>query len=62
MGLEIGPFEELKPVIDKCIQLGLLTDWFLYCDDTMRIAPPLTISFEEIDFACSTILFALDNA
>ena len=62
MGLEIGPFQELKPVIDKCIELGLLTDWFLYCDDTMRIAPPLTISTDEIDFACATILTALDNA
>jgi putrescine aminotransferase len=55
MAADMGSFEQLKKTIDKAIELGVLTDWFLYCDNSMRIAPPLTISFDEIDQACELI-------
>ena len=61
LAVEIGPFEELLPVIQTCLQNGVLTDWFLYCNTAMRIAPPLTISKEEIDFACGVIIAALNG-
>jgi 4-aminobutyrate aminotransferase-like enzyme len=38
---------------------GLITDWFLFADDCLRIAPPLVISNEEIDIACAIILKAI---
>lgn len=59
--LELASFELLKKVIDLCIKNGLITDWFLHCDNAMRIAPPLIISEIEIDFACKIILDALDK-
>lgn len=59
MAVEFESFEVLKPIIDCAIQKGLITDWFLYCNNSMRIAPPLTIREEEIRQACSIILEAI---
>ena len=61
MALEFESFEVLKPIIDRAIQLGVITDWFLFCDDSMRIAPPLTIHETEIREACALILQAIDG-
>jgi acetylornithine/succinyldiaminopimelate/putrescine aminotransferase len=61
MALEFESFEVLKPIIDRAIELGVITDWFLFCDDSMRIAPPLIISEEQIKEACRIILKAIDE-
>lgn len=60
MAADFASFDQLKPVIDRAISLGVLTDWFLFCDHSMRIAPPLTITEEEIRLACRLILQALE--
>jgi acetylornithine/succinyldiaminopimelate/putrescine aminotransferase len=49
MAVQYDDYPQLKKYIDKAIDKGLLTDWFLFCDNAMRIAPPLTISNDEID-------------
>ena len=36
---------------------GLILDYFLFCNDSFRIAPPLTISDEEIIIACKALLY-----
>lgn len=56
LAAEFESFEVLKPIIDNAIEKGVITDWFLYCDNSMRIAPPLTISESEIEHACFVIL------
>jgi acetylornithine/succinyldiaminopimelate/putrescine aminotransferase len=56
MAVEFDSFAILKPIIDRAIEKGVLTDWFLYCDNSMRIAPPLTITEPEIREACEVIL------
>lgn len=61
MAAAYASFEVLKPVIDRAIELGVVTDWFLYCDNAMRIAPPLVITEEEIDEACQIILQATEE-
>jgi acetylornithine/succinyldiaminopimelate/putrescine aminotransferase len=61
MALEFESFDVLKPIIDRAIALGVITDWFLFCDDSMRIAPPLTITPEQIQEACALILQAIDG-
>ncbi|MBK0403933.1 aspartate aminotransferase family protein [Adhaeribacter sp. BT258] len=61
MAAEMESFEILKPVIDQAILDGVLTDWFLFCDNSMRIAPPLTISETEIKAACEIILNAINK-
>lgn len=61
MAVEFESFNALKPIIDSAIKLGVITDWFLFCDDSMRIAPPLTISLEQIHDACAVILQAIET-
>ncbi|MGY6523310.1 MAG: aspartate aminotransferase family protein [Mongoliitalea sp.] len=59
MAVEFDSFDVLKPIIDRAIEMGVITDWFLFCDDSMRIAPPLIITEEEIREACLIILQAI---
>lgn len=59
LAVEFESFEVLKPIIDRAIEKGVITDWFLYCDNSMRIAPPLVITEEQIRFACEVILSCL---
>ena len=56
LSLELESFEINKAIIDKCIENGVIVDWFLFNSNSMRIAPPLTITEEEIGFACNIIL------
>ena len=62
MAAEFESFEVLKAVIDRAILNGVLTDWFLFCDNSMRIAPPLVITEEQIREACAVILRSIDEA
>ncbi|MHA4807913.1 aspartate aminotransferase family protein [Flavitalea flava] len=59
MAVAFDSFEKNKQVIDACIQKGLLTDWYLFAPECMRIAPPLLITEEQIEKACSVILSCL---
>lgn len=56
LSVEFDSYERNKAIIDRCIKNGLITDWFLFNSYSMRIAPPLTITTEEIKFACNIIL------
>lgn len=60
IAIEFESFEINKKIIDACIADGIISDWFLHCSNSMRIAPPLIISKEEIEFACSVILKNVD--
>lgn len=61
LAVEFGSFETNKKIIDGCIADGLITDWFLHCSNSMRIAPPLIITLEEIEEACATIKRNIDK-
>ncbi|QNN40715.1 aspartate aminotransferase family protein [Pedobacter roseus] len=56
LAVEFENFETNKKIIDACILDGVLSDWFLHCSNSMRIAPPLIITKEEIEEACAIIL------
>ena len=60
IAVEFEQFEINKKVIDGCLQQGLLTDWFLFAPECLRIAPPLTITEKEIKKAARIILQVLD--
>ena len=55
LAVEVSGFEEVQRIIRNCIEIGLVTDWFLFNDKCLRIAPPLTISEDEILQACEMI-------
>ena len=59
MALEFESFDEVKPIIDNAIELGVITDWILFNDKSMRIAPPLTITKNEIHEACDVLMKAI---
>lgn len=61
MAIELGSFDKVKAVIDFGLKNGFITDWFLHCDTALRIAPPLTITIEEILWVCNLIMKALDE-
>jgi acetylornithine/succinyldiaminopimelate/putrescine aminotransferase len=61
MAIEFESFETNKKIIDACIENGVFTDWFLFAAGSMRIAPPLTITREEIEIACATIISVLNK-
>ncbi len=60
LAVEFDSFDVLKPIIDRAIQQQVITDWFLFCDNSMRIAPPLIITETQIREACTVILEAID--
>jgi acetylornithine/succinyldiaminopimelate/putrescine aminotransferase len=60
IALHFDDFEMNKKVIDKLIESGVFTDWFLFAAHALRIAPPLNINDAEIDQACEAILRVLD--
>lgn len=62
MSIEFDSYETCKKTIDKAIEYGVLTDWFLFAPHCLRIAPPLTISDEQISHACEVLLKAMNEA
>jgi acetylornithine/N-succinyldiaminopimelate aminotransferase len=70
IALEFQDAQSAKAAIDSCLHaaddpessgdtINLLTDWFLFAPQCMRIAPPLVISETEIRKACAVILSTL---
>ncbi len=51
----------VQRVIAECLRRGVITDWFLFNDRALRIAPPLTIRSDEIQLACQAILASIDE-
>lgn len=54
-------FDTNKKVIDACIQKGVLTDWFLFAPECLRISPPLVISEAQLKAVAAVIIDSLNN-
>ena len=61
MAVELDSFAKVQKVIEVCLEKGLITDWFLFNDRSIRIAPPLIITEAEIEKACGILLEGLDE-
>lgn len=55
IAVELESFEKVLDAVSKCIANGLFTDWFLFAQNCLRIAPPLAINNEEVIDACNII-------
>lgn len=62
VSLQFKTDEINRAVIHQCIHNGLITDWFLFAPDRLRIAPPLTITEEELKEVCNRILKSIEEA
>ncbi len=61
LAVQLKKPEYVRYAISKAPDFGLILDYFLFCNDSFRIAPPLTISEEEITLACRQIGALLDD-
>ena len=61
MAIEFGNFEMNKSVVHECIKRGLITDWFLFAPECLRIAPPLTITEDELHQLCTIVLESIEK-
>ena len=61
IAVEFENFEIIQKIIANCLTSGLITDWFLFCNNSLRIAPPLIITMKEIKIACKIILQAINE-
>lgn len=62
MALQFESSTLAQTVVHRCVKNGLITDWFLFGPDYMRVAPPLIISHEMIEVVCTIILTSIDEA
>jgi acetylornithine/succinyldiaminopimelate/putrescine aminotransferase len=60
MAIEFDSFEITKQIIDGCIKRGVLSDWFLFAPNCIRIAPPLNITSGQVKQACNIIINELN--
>jgi acetylornithine/succinyldiaminopimelate/putrescine aminotransferase len=61
LAVQLIDHEYVPSVIKNAANYGLILDYFLFCNDAFRIAPPLIISEEEISQACSQVIRLLDH-
>lgn len=55
LAVELGNAQHLQRFYQRALQRGLAIDWFLFCNTAFRIAPPLTITEEEIGEVCEGV-------
>ena len=61
MSLQFASAELNQRIVHQCVKNGLLTDWFIFAPDRLRIAPPLTIENEVLKDACDLLLQSIDE-
>jgi acetylornithine/succinyldiaminopimelate/putrescine aminotransferase len=61
LALAFDSFDMSKRVIDGCIERGIVSDWFLFAPNCMRIAPPLIITEKEIHTTSSIIVSCIEE-
>jgi len=54
--IEFDSFETAKAIAHQCILNGLITDWFLFNSNSIRIAPPICSTTEQIMDICEIVL------
>lgn len=55
IGLEFASAELTKTIVKRAQDLGVILSWSIYAGGTVRIAPPLNITDEEVDRGLSII-------
>jgi acetylornithine/N-succinyldiaminopimelate aminotransferase len=62
LAIQLSDPEYVKYVIIHAPEYGLILDYFLFCNDAFRIAPPLIITGDEIILGCQMLKMLLDDA
>lgn len=59
IAIELETAGQVSLVLQRCLEKGLFSDWFLFAPNCIRFAPSLTISHDEINMACDILLSCL---
>ena len=62
MSLQFESDALTKKIAATCVANGIITDWFLFAEDKIRIAPPLCITSLELSSAIEKIKLSIDQA
>lgn len=61
MSVQFATNKQAQTIAHACVQNGLVTDWFLFAPDRIRIAPPLIITEEELHLLCDIVLKSIEE-
>ena len=61
LAIELKNKELLHAYVKACRNEGLLVDWFLFNNSSIRLAPPLVITEEEVKLLCDKLGKALSS-
>jgi acetylornithine/succinyldiaminopimelate/putrescine aminotransferase len=61
LALDLRNPDHLFPAVKACRDQGLLVDWFLFNNRSLRLAPPLIISEAEMNMVCEKLIHSLDQ-
>ncbi len=61
LAIDLESADQVDALFNYCLSKGVFIFWFLSTDYAFRIAPPLTISYDEIDFGLQVILDGLNH-
>lgn len=61
LAVEFESAELCQRICHAAVKAGLVTDWFLFAPNCLRIAPPLIISAEEISAVCEVLLQTINQ-
>ena len=61
LAVDLGESRAAERILPLLIEEGIMSDWFLFDENSFRIAPPLSITDEEIIYSASLIAAALDR-
>lgn len=61
MSLQFATSTLNQQVVHQCVKNGLITDWFIFAPDRLRIAPPLTIGEDVLEEVIQILLHSIDE-
>lgn len=61
LAIDLENEEITQQVVEGCMEKGIIAFWFLSCPASFRLAPPLTITLEEIETVCGVICKVFDG-
>lgn len=61
LGLQLHTYEQTRQVVETCFAHEILLGWTLHSNTLIRIAPPLTISSEQLNATLNTIYSVIES-
>lgn len=62
LAVEFESAEICQRICHACVQAGLITDWFLFAPNCLRVAPPLNIKEAALEKSAKILLEAIESA